>query len=92
MVVEALLDVLGAVWGALLSIIPMPPDFSFIEAPVVLSVAGDVGAMGSWLPLVAISTVVAVMLSAWLAAGGVVIARMVLSLFTGGGGNVGGVR
>jgi hypothetical protein len=92
MVTEAVLDLLGAVWGAFLWLIPTPPDFSFIESPVVMSVAGDVGAMGAWLPLVAISTVVAVMLAAWLSAGGIVIARMVLSLFTGGGGNVGGVR
>jgi hypothetical protein len=92
MVTEALLDVLGAVWGALLWMIPVPPDFSWIETPVVLSVANDVGSMGAWLPLVVIGTIVAAMFAAWLSAGGIVIARMVLSLFTGGGGNVGGVR
>jgi hypothetical protein len=90
-ITDTILDLLLTVWEALLGWLPALPSFDWMNAPVVISVASDVAAMGSWLPLDAIATVVTVLVASWLAAGGIVIGRMFLSLFTGGGGNVGSV-
>lgn len=52
-------------------------------------IAGTLDSLGAWLPLRAIGAVMGAAFVAWLAAGGIVILRMILSLFTGGGGSVG---
>lgn len=90
MVTDALLALLQALWSALLGTIPTPGDASWVNSvgDGIAWLTVTLGSLGSWLPFGIIAGVVGSLMAAWLIAGGIVIVRMAVSLFTGGGGNV----
>lgn len=92
MITEKILE-----WGAsLLSFItgsvsvPDPPGWiSATNSPIAV-VFQAVGSMGVWFPAGVVITVIGAVFAARLVGLGIKAGRMVLSLFTGGGGNAGG--
>jgi hypothetical protein len=90
-ITDWLLGLAAAAWSGLLDLIPAPVATGWAGSVTsgiafLVSLLAD---MGSWLPLSLIGSVMASYLALWLVAGGIVIGRMALSLFTGGGGSVG---
>lgn len=94
MITDSLLGWLQGGWSWLLE--QFTPhadgDGTWIDSGVdgAMWIAGTLDSLGAWLPLGAIGGVLGAAFAAWLAAGGIVIVRMIASLLTGGGGSVGG--
>lgn len=69
--------------------IPGPP--SWVSNPSAISVVFQfVGSMGIWFPTATVVLIVGAIFAARLVGLGIKAGRMVLSLFTGGGGHAGG--
>jgi hypothetical protein len=84
----AILSMLATVFGALISVLPGIPVPSWLNASGPIgTVFADAGTMGVWFPVGLIVTVLTSLLAIWLLAFGVKAARIVVSLFTGGGGS-----
>lgn len=89
MIAEWVLGAFGWLLHALLSVLPV------VEVPSWLSgsdsafstVFSAAGSMGVWFPSTLVVTVLVGLLAIWLTAFGVKVVRMVLSLFTAGGGS-----
>lgn len=80
------------VLGWALQSIPVPSPPAWLSSPdgALMTVFGGVYSMSVWFPTGLVMIVVGAAFLARLAGLGIKVARMVLSLFTGGGGNVGG--
>lgn len=74
----------------LVDTIPVPPQFpaAVTAANGVATVAAWVATLHEWVPLGLIGSLMVGYVGCWLIAGGIVLGRMALSLFTGGGGSV----
>lgn len=90
MITGLILRMLADVASALLNALP------HIGVPSWLSDNGAIGqvfqaagSMGVWFPVALASTVLLAVVGIWLAGFGVKVARMVISVFTGGGGGAG---
>lgn len=88
MITLALLKLLAWIFGLLFSLFPTisVPDWLSISGPVG-SVFGAAGSMGVWFPVQLVATVLATLLVVWGSSFLIKAARMVVSLFTGGGGS-----
>jgi hypothetical protein len=88
MITDGLLNFVGSILHAVLSVIPAVPVPGWLSggSSAVGQVLGYVGSMGVWFPGPLALTVIGALLAVWLVGYGVHIARMVISLFSGGGG------
>ncbi len=89
MITEALLRLGGWLLHAVLSVLPVVTVPSWLTGSdsAFSTVFSAAGSMGVWFPSTLVVTVLSFLLVAWLASFGVKVARMVLSLFTAGGGS-----
>lgn len=78
--------------GLVLSAIPIPdpPGWLYSAQDPIATVFGAVGSMGVWFPGGVVITVIGAVFAARMVGLVIKIARMALSLFTGGGGHAGG--
>lgn len=89
MITDTLSGWVTGAFGWLLGIIPAPPDTSGVTNSGGLTwLANLLDSVSAWLPLGAIASVLGLWAGCWLAACGVYVGRVVLNLFTGGGGSV----
>lgn len=92
MIVEKLLEL--AVWllGLVVTVVPFPdpPGWLTSSGGAFASVFQGAYSLGVWFPTTLVLAVIAGVFALRLSGLGVRIGRMVLSLFTGGGGNAGG--
>jgi hypothetical protein len=88
MITGWILDLIASVWESFLRSIPVPSDDSWIAdlGDAVAWVADQVANLGAWIPFSLIGGILVTLVSVWGVAVGIRIGRMVLSLFTGGGG------
>lgn len=89
MITNAILTVFSDLLHGLLSVIPaisVPSWLSGQSGPIA-TVFQDAGLMSVWFPVTLAVTVIGAVLAIWLAGFAVKIARMCVSLFTGGGGS-----
>lgn len=89
MITKFLMDVLSTAAAALVGLLPSwtAPAWLTTVISTLASTIGYVTMLDGWVPISAIGTVVAFMLACSAIAVGVKIGRIVLSLFTGGGGS-----
>lgn len=89
MITDYLLQFIGTVSHALLGVLPVVavPDWLTGLSGAVGNVLQIAGSMGVWFPGGLALTVITACLALWLTGFGIKLARMVLSLFTGGGGS-----
>lgn len=93
MITEAVLNFLFAlaetVLGFVLGLIPEAPDFWVDAAGWIASVYGSIPSpVLDFVPVVPVLAMAAVVTGIYLVLGGLVLARRVLSLVTGGGGSI----
>lgn len=88
MITLAILRLLGWIFSALFALFPTIPVPSWlsIDGPVG-TVFQAAGSMGVWFPVQLVATVVGTLLVVWASGFVIKAARMVVSLFTGGGGS-----
>ncbi len=89
MIVNALLSLLKHILDFVLGLFPTisVPDWLSSSDGAMATVFADAGSMSVWFPVTLAVTIVGSVLLIWFTGWGIKIARMVLSLFTGGGGN-----
>jgi hypothetical protein len=83
-----ILDLIADVWEAFLGAIPVPSEDSWVSdiSGSVSWVATTLSGLGAWIPFSLLGAVLGTVAVVWGVAVGIRIGRMVLSLFTGGGG------
>lgn len=88
MITSWILDLIADVWEAFLGAIPVPSADSWLSdlGSAVAWLQGTLVGLGAWIPFGLIGAVLGTLVSVWGVAVGIRIGRMVLSLFTGGGG------
>ena len=88
MITLAILNLLGWVFEALFSLFPTidVPSWFSIDGPVG-TVFQAAGSMGAWFPVQLVASVLTTLLLVWAVGFVIKAARMVISLFTGGGGS-----
>jgi hypothetical protein len=88
-ITDAILDLLGFVLHAVLSLIPAVPTPSWLTSgdSSIDTVFQDAGLMSVWFPISLATTVLTAIVTIWLAGFAIKLGRMVVSLFTGGGGS-----
>jgi hypothetical protein len=88
MITAAILSLLGWLLHAVLSIVPSIPVPSWLsDDGSVGTVFQAAGSMSVWFPITLATTVLVAVAAIWLAGFGIKAARMVVSIFTGGGGS-----
>lgn len=89
MVTDAIITFFGTVFEWLLGTMPeiQVPEWLNSTSGMVGTVFGYASSMGVWFPSGLAVAVAGTLLSVWLVSLGIKVARMVLSLFTGGGGS-----
>lgn len=89
MVTDAIITFFGGVFEWLLGTMPevQVPDWLNSTSGMVGTVFGYATSMGVWFPSGLALAVAGTLLTVWLVSLGIKIGRMVLSLFTGGGGS-----
>lgn len=90
MILDAIFGFFQAGWSALLNAIPVPesPGWWSTSMSAVAWLITNVAKLGNWVPLSMIGSIITFIFTMWLTAGGIVIVRMGVSLFSGGGGTV----
>lgn len=90
MILDAVLSWLGGIVHGLLSVLPVVPVPGWINglSGAMSSVFGTVSSMGVWFPGGLALSIILAVLAVWLVGLLINVARMVISLFTGGGGSV----
>ncbi len=88
MVTEALLDVWFALMGGVVGLLPITavPAWVLDSGDDLASVWGYADGLSAWIPWSFLAMVLAAIIAATLAGFGIKLTRIVLSLFTGGGG------
>lgn len=88
MISDFFIDLIGGIFDFMLGGIPTVgvPDWMTGISGVAGTVFGYANSMGVWFPTGLAFTVMAALVAAWGIAFGIHVARMVVSLFTGGGG------
>jgi uncharacterized protein YhhL (DUF1145 family) len=91
-IVEKLIELCVWLLGLVVTVIPFPgpPDWLTSTGGAFASVFSGAVALGVWFPTGLVLAVILGVFALRLSGLGVRIGRMVLSLFTGGGGNAGG--
>lgn len=91
MITEAIINVFAAVVAFLVGLLPSwtAPDWLGAAVSTMASAIGDITMLSGWVPVKAVGTAVAFMLACSGIGMAVKVARMVLSLSTGGGGSAG---
>lgn len=89
MISDAILTFFQGVLHTVLGALPVVavPDWLASGASAVATVFGFVGSMGVWFPGALALTVISALLAVWLVGFTIKIARIVISLFTFGGGS-----
>lgn len=89
MITDAILNFFGGVLHAILQALPVVavPDWLASGSSAVSTVFGFVGSMGVWFPGPLALSIIGALLAVWLVGFGIKIARIVISLFTFGGGS-----
>ena len=90
MITGAILSLLGTVLHGVLSIlpsVPSPPSWISSNTGALSTVLSGIGSMSVWFPLQLGITILLFVLSIHLVGFGIKVSRMVVSLFTGGGGS-----
>jgi len=89
MIVDWLLGLGTLLLTALCSVLPVVtvPSWLSSNGSVFSTVFADAGSMGVWFPAPLLITVLTAVLAFWLVGFTIKLARMVLSLFTAGGGS-----
>lgn len=89
MITGLLLQLAGTVSHFLLGALPVVPVPGWLSglAGAIGTVFGFVGSMGVWFPGPLALTVITALLAIWVTGLAIKVARMILSLFTGGGGS-----
>jgi len=88
MITDAIINFFGGIFDWLLGTLPTVavPDWLNSASSMAGTVFGFANSMGVWFPTGLAFTIAGTLVATWLIAGGVHVGRMVLSLFTGGGG------
>lgn len=88
MITDAIINFFGGIFDWLLGTLPVIESPQWLNAGAAMTgtVFGYAASMGAWFPSGLLLTVVGLLLATWLISWGVHVARMVLSMFTGGGG------
>jgi uncharacterized membrane protein len=88
MITGAILSLLGYVLGAVLSILPTisVPSWLSGSGSAISTVFADAGLMSVWFPMALASTVLLAVLAIYAIGFAIKFGRIVISLFTGGGG------
>lgn len=88
MITDAIVTFFAGIFDWLLGVLPTvdAPDWLNAGSAMVGTVFGYAASMGAWFPSGLLLTVVGLLITTWLIAWGVHVGRMVLSMFTGGGG------
>jgi len=88
MITSWILDLIADAWEALLGAIPVPSEDSWVSdiSGSVSWVSTTLSGLGAWIPFPLLGAVLGTVAIVWGVAVGIRIGRMVLSLFTGGGG------
>jgi hypothetical protein len=89
MITDAIMTFFGGIFTWLLGSMPQVqvPDWLNATSGMVGTVFGYATSMGVWFPSGLAVTIAGTLLAVWLVSLGIKVARMVLSLFTGGGGS-----
>lgn len=89
MITGWLLDLLAGAWAWLCESVPAPSQDGWVaDIPGAVTYIADlVGGLGAWVPLPLIVGIIGTLGIVWGSASGLKLGRMVLSLFTGGGGS-----
>lgn len=89
MITEALLNFFASIFDWLLGSLPTieAPEWLSSISSVAGTVFGYANSMGAWFPTGLAFAVAGTLVATWLIAFGIKAARLVLSLFTGGGGS-----
>jgi hypothetical protein len=84
----AILTLLSTILVAVLSLLPsIPvPDWLSSSTSAVATVFQDAGLMSVWFPITLVATILTAVAGIYAAGFGLKLARIVISLFTGGGG------
>lgn len=92
MIVVALITFALFVLGVVFTALPIPgvPGWLYSAQSPIQTVFGAVDSMSVWFPGVTVITVIGAVFLARMAGLTIKLARMALSLFTGGGGHAGG--
>lgn len=90
MITTAILSWLAGLFSALLSWLPAPSVPSWVSGitTAVSTVVTYMASMSAWFPVGLLRTILLAWAAAYLVAVAVRLARLVVSLFTGGGGSV----
>lgn len=96
MITDAIIKVLSGVWSFVWGLIPGLPSLvtDFVDSSAdsfdlfADVVAPFVSVLQVWQPVVVVLAVAGAWAATWFASVGIKVVRMVLSLFTGGGGSV----
>lgn len=89
MIIEFLMTVAANVFDWLFSGLPpyTPPDWLSGLSGAAAQVFSVASSMGVWFPATLVLTILGALLAVWLVSFGIKVARMAISLFTGGGGS-----
>ena len=89
MITDAILSFFGGILHTIMSALPViqVPGWLASGSGAVSTVFGFVGSMGVWFPGGLALSVIGALLAVWLVGFGIKIARIVISLFTFGGGS-----
>lgn len=90
MIVSLVLGLVGGLFGALTSVIPLPSPPSWMDdTGPVASVFAGASHLGAWFPVSIVVTVILFVAGINVVGFSIKIARIAVSLFTGGGGSTG---
>lgn len=89
MIVEAIFNVVGAFLAFVVGLFPTRDPASWVSSmgPAIQTVWNAAAGMGAWIPWSNVSAVVQAVIGAMLTGLAIRLIRVVLSLFTGGGGS-----
>lgn len=89
MIIEWLMGLAANLFDWMFSGLPpyTPPDWITGLAGAVGQVFSVAGSMGVWFPAPLVLTILLALLTVWLISFGIKVIRLVVSLFTGGGGS-----
>lgn len=89
MITDAIMDFFAGLFDWLMGTLPevQVPEWLNSTSAMAGTVFGYANSMGVWFPSALALAVVGTLVTVWLVALGIKLARLVLSLFTGGGGS-----
>lgn len=89
MISDAFINFFGGIFDWILGTMPevQVPDWLNSASAMAGTVFGYASSMGVWFPTGLAVTVAGTLITVWLVSLGIKVGRMVLSLFTGGGGS-----